>query len=115
MGTTTPSAPSGTALGRRGGSCEASSSASPSRTLENGFTVARLAPNGATRRRPPPRTMSAWRPFVGTLPDLQPGEAIAAKGWWKNDPKHGWQFQALAYRTTLPATLQGMKRYLGAA
>src|SRR5262249_14283668 len=50
---------------------------------------------------------------VGTLPDLQPGEAIVAAGWWKQDPKHGWQFQAIDYRTTLPATLQGMKRYLG--
>jgi exodeoxyribonuclease V alpha subunit len=25
----------------------------------------------------------------------------------------GWQFQAIDYRTTLPATVQGMKRYLG--
>ena len=51
--------------------------------------------------------------LVGTLPDLQPGEAIVAQGWWRNDPKHGWQFQAAEYRTTLPATVQGMKRYLG--
>jgi hypothetical protein len=36
-----------------------------------------------------------------------------AHGWWRNDPKHGWQFQAQEYRTTLPATLQGMKKYLG--
>ena len=50
---------------------------------------------------------------VGTLPDLQPGEAIVASGFWVNDPKHGWQFKALDARTTLPATLQGMKRYLG--
>src|SRR5918911_2801 len=44
---------------------------------------------------------------------LTPGEAIVARGWWVNDPKHGWQFQATDYRTTLPATLQGMKKYLG--
>src|SRR5918997_5452893 len=50
---------------------------------------------------------------VGTLPELQPGEAIVATGFWVNDPKHGWQFRALEARTTLPATLQGMKRYLG--
>jgi exodeoxyribonuclease V alpha subunit len=41
------------------------------------------------------------------------GSAIVAHGWWHNDPKHGWQFQAQDYRTTLPATLQGMKKYLG--
>jgi exodeoxyribonuclease V alpha subunit len=51
--------------------------------------------------------------LFGTLPDLQPGEAIVAAGFWVNDPKHGWPFRALDYRTTLPATLQGMKRYLG--
>src|ERR687893_2346830 len=50
---------------------------------------------------------------VGTLPELQPGEAIVAEGFWVNDPKHGRQFRALEARTTLPATLQGMKRYLG--
>ena len=51
--------------------------------------------------------------MVGTLADLTPGEAIVAHGWWRNDPKHGWQFQATDYRTALPATLQGMKKYLG--
>jgi exodeoxyribonuclease V alpha subunit len=50
---------------------------------------------------------------VGTLADLTPGEAIVARGWWRNDPRHGWQFQAMDYRTTLPATLQGMRKYLG--
>ena len=78
---------------------------------ENGYTVARLA---AERRRdeavPADDRLVT---LVGTLADLQPGEAIEAKGWWTNDPKHGWQFQAIEYRTTLPATLQGMKRYLG--
>src|ERR687894_736016 len=47
------------------------------------------------------------------LADLTPGEAIVAHGWWRNDAKHGWQFQARDYRTALPATLQGMKKYLG--
>ncbi len=80
---------------------------------ENGFTVARLAPERRDAEAAATADDERLVTLVGTLPDLQPGEAIAAKGWWKNDPKHGWQFQALAYRTTLPATLQGMKRYLG--
>lgn len=78
---------------------------------ENGFTVARLAPE--RRLDEPQRADDHLVTLVGTLPDLQPGEAIVAHGWWKNDPKHGWQFQAIEYRTTLPATVQGMKRYLG--
>jgi exodeoxyribonuclease V alpha subunit len=51
--------------------------------------------------------------LVGTLPDLNPGEAIVATGWWENSAKHGWQFKAIDFRTTLPATVQGMKKYLG--
>ena len=80
---------------------------------ENGITVARLAPE--RRDGESISSMDAERliTVVGTLPDLQPGEAIIAQGWWRNDPKHGWQFQAAKYRTTLPATVQGMKRYLG--
>lgn len=80
---------------------------------ENGYTVARLA-----AERSGSEAGAAWGDdrlvtIVGTLADLTPGEAIVARGWWRNDPKHGWQFMAIDYRTTLPATLQGMKKYLG--
>jgi exodeoxyribonuclease V alpha subunit len=78
--------------------------------VETGFTVARLAPERAAESVSGDDRLVA---VVGTLPDLQPGEAIVARGWWRNDPKHGWQFRVVEYRTALPATLQGMKRYLG--
>jgi exodeoxyribonuclease V alpha subunit len=81
---------------------------------DNGYTVARLAPERThddTRRSRDDE--GGLITLVGTLAELQPGEAIVARGWWRNDPKHGWQFQAQDYRTTLPATLQGMKKYLG--
>jgi exodeoxyribonuclease V alpha subunit len=78
---------------------------------ETGYTVARLAPERAEAA--PTTGDERLVTVVGTLPDLQPGEAIVATGFWVNDPKHGWQFRALEARTTLPATVQGMKRYLG--
>src|SRR4051812_46174625 len=74
---------------------------------ENGYTVARLAPERAEAA--PSTSDERLVTVVGTLPDLQPGEAIVATGFWSNDPKHGWQFKAMEARTTLPATLQGMK------
>ena len=81
---------------------------------DNGYTVARLAPERASQEAQAARDGDdRLVTLVGTLADLQPGEAIVAHGWWRNDPKHGWQFQAQDYRTTLPATLQGMKKYLG--
>ena len=79
---------------------------------ETGFTVARLAPE----RRGPTAAAAGddgLLTVVGTLFDLTPGEAIIARGWWRDDAKHGWQFQAAEYQTTRPATLQGMKKYLG--
>ena len=80
---------------------------------ENGYTVARLAPERAGDEAEAARGDDRLVTLVGTLADLTPGEAIVAHGWWQNSPKHGWQFQALDYRTTLPATTQGMRRYLG--
>jgi exodeoxyribonuclease V alpha subunit len=82
---------------------------------ENGYTVARLAPERTTGGGLAAAAVGDDRlvTLVGTLVDLTPGEAIEANGRWRNDPKHGWQFQAQEYRTVLPATLQGMKKYLG--
>ncbi len=83
---------------------------------ESGYTVARLSPErqgadgGQTEAA---RGEDRLVTVVGTLADLTPGEAIVAQGWWRNDHRHGWQFQVLDYRTTLPATTQGMRRYLG--
>lgn len=80
---------------------------------ENGFTVARLAPERAAEETEAARGDDHLVTLVGTLADLTPGEAIVARGWWRNDPRHGWQFTAVEYRTTLPATVQGMRKYLG--
>jgi exodeoxyribonuclease V alpha subunit len=78
---------------------------------ETGYTVARLAPEQAS----PDATRGDDRlvTLVGALADLTPGEAIVAEGWWQRHAKHGWQFQAVRYRTMLPASLQGMRKYLG--
>src|SRR5947209_8402641 len=78
---------------------------------DNGYTVARLL-----RERAPDSYQvddDRLTTVVGTLADLTPGEAIVAHGWWHNDAKFGWQFKAIDYRTTLPATTQGMQKYLG--
>ncbi|MDP8925144.1 MAG: ATP-dependent RecD-like DNA helicase [Chloroflexota bacterium] len=80
---------------------------------ENGYTVARLAPERPEGEVRVAQGDDRLVTLVGTLADLTPGEAIVAHGWWQNNPKHGWQFQVLDYRTSLPATTQGMRRYLG--
>ncbi|MDQ2785206.1 MAG: ATP-dependent RecD-like DNA helicase [Chloroflexota bacterium] len=80
---------------------------------ENGYTVARLAPERAGDEAKTAQGDDRLVTLVGTMADLTPGEAIIASGWWRNDPRHGWQFTVLDYRTALPATIQGMRRYLG--
>src|SRR5919109_1202625 len=80
---------------------------------ENGYTVARLAAERAGPEADAAQGSDRLVTVVGTLVDLTPGEAIIAHGWWRNDAKHGWQFMATDYRTTLPATLQGIRKYLG--
>src|SRR3954471_11596133 len=80
---------------------------------ENGYTVARLAPERPDGEARAGQGEDRLVTLVGTLADLTPGEAIVAHGWWQNNPKHGWQFRALDSRPAPPATTQGMRRYLG--
>jgi exodeoxyribonuclease V alpha subunit len=79
----------------------------------NGYAVARLAPEEPDEEAALASGRDRLITVVGTLIDLTPGEAIVASGWWKKDPKYGWQFTVVDYRTALPATLQWMQRYLG--
>lgn len=49
----------------------------------------------------------------GTLPGVQCGETLDLKGHWTNHPTHGRQFTFSAFRSRLPATVHGIRRYLG--
>jgi len=56
---------------------------------ENGYTVARLAPERPRDEARAAQADDRLVTIVGTLADLTPGEAIVAQGWWRNDAKHG--------------------------
>jgi len=70
---------------------------------ETGYTVARVA----TARS------SDLLTVVGPLLGAQPGEGLRLRGRWASHPQYGRQFQVEAYTTVLPATIQGIRRYLG--
>ncbi len=76
---------------------------------ENGYTVLRLKPEQLRLGVSRDGTVTV----VGALPELQPGEAVEFEGEWINDPKYGQQFKAEAVRQSVPATVEGMRRYLG--
>lgn len=50
---------------------------------------------------------------VGNLLGVQPGENLRLSGSWINDPKYGKQFRVASYATVIPATVNGIEKYLG--
>jgi exodeoxyribonuclease V alpha subunit len=70
---------------------------------ETGYTVARVATDRS----------NDLLTVVGPLLGAQPGESLRLQGRWTSHPQYGRQFQVEAYQTVLPATIQGIRRYLG--
>jgi exodeoxyribonuclease V alpha subunit len=71
---------------------------------ETGYTIARVAPDGRG---------SDLLTVVGPLLGAQPGESLRLTGRWSSHPRYGRQFEVHSYVTVLPATVQGIERYLG--
>ncbi|MET9517577.1 ATP-dependent RecD-like DNA helicase [Streptomyces sp. NPDC002994] len=71
---------------------------------ENGYTVARVDTG---------RGAGDLLTVVGSLLGAQPGESLRMEGRWGSHPQFGKQFTVENYTTVLPATIQGIRRYLG--
>src|SRR3954470_8405138 len=70
---------------------------------ETGYTVARVATDRS----------SDLLTVVGALLGAQPGESLRLVCRWSSHPQYGRQFEVDSYTTVLPATIQGIQRYLG--
>jgi exodeoxyribonuclease V alpha subunit len=77
---------------------------------ENGYSVIRLRPD---QRKVPGLNREGIVTAVGNLPEITPGEHLHLQGTWINHPKHGLQFQIEICEQKTPATLEGLRRYLG--
>lgn len=73
------------------------------RNEETGFTIARLL-------REPGKTPVT---VVGTIPSCTLGENVEVTGEWKRHPAFGDQLRLTSYRTLLPSSVEGIRRYLG--
>ncbi|MEU3690236.1 SF1B family DNA helicase RecD2 [Streptomyces narbonensis] len=71
---------------------------------ESGYTVARVDTG---------RGAGDLLTVVGALLGAQPGESLRMEGRWGSHPQYGKQFTVENYTTLLPATIQGIRRYLG--
>jgi exodeoxyribonuclease V alpha subunit len=70
---------------------------------ESGFTIARVKVDGQ-------RDLVT---VVGNLMAPMPGEILNMRGEWANHPKYGEQFKIVHYKTTVPASVYGIQKYLG--
>ena len=71
---------------------------------ETGYTIARVATD---------RSGTDLLTVVGALLGVQPGESLRLVGRWGSHPRYGRQFEVDSFTTVLPATIQGIERYLG--
>jgi exodeoxyribonuclease V alpha subunit len=70
---------------------------------ENGYSVIRLQPARGQE----------LVTLVGNLPELTPGEYLRLRGQWTSHTDYGRQFKVEHCEQTLPATVEGIRRYLG--
>ncbi|MEI9479027.1 MAG: ATP-dependent RecD-like DNA helicase [Deltaproteobacteria bacterium] len=70
---------------------------------ENDFLVAKLQEKGK-------RDLTT---IVGNLSGINAGESLKLSGRWIHNKKFGEQFQVETFEVTVPATVHGIKKYLG--
>jgi exodeoxyribonuclease V alpha subunit len=81
---------------------------------ENGYSVIRLKPDQRGMLRFPYASgREALVTVVGNLPEVNPGEWLRLRGRWTSHSDYGRQFHVEHCEQALPATVEGIKRYLG--
>src|SRR6266496_3608111 len=78
------------------------------RNEDNHYTVARFRPNDSGRLFRDDLTT-----IVGMLPGVHVGELLSVEGEWEKDPKYGRQLHITSFTQRLPASVEGITRYLG--
>ena len=78
---------------------------------ENHYTIAELRPDV------PPAADAKARPelvtIVGALPSVECGETLNLTGEWTRHAQHGAQFKIAAFKSQLPSSVYGIRKYLG--
>jgi len=71
---------------------------------ENHYTIGELKLDGKR---------SGAVTVVGNLPGVQCGETLELRGEWTKHPTHGAQFKIGSFNSRLPASVHGIRKYLG--
>jgi len=70
---------------------------------ENGYTVAKVIPKGKNYEVT----------VVGILTGVSVGELLHLEGYWISHPQYGRQFDVRSFSVHYPATIEGLRKYLG--
>ncbi len=87
---------------------------------ENHYTIAELKPDPssakATEGKGAPSESddaSGKITIVGPLPGVQCGETLQLTGEWTRHSQHGAQFKIVTFKSELPSSVYGIRKYLG--
>ncbi len=75
---------------------------------ENHYTIAEFRPEAASTEEP-----AAKVTITGPLPGVECGETLHLTGEWIKHAQHGAQFKVAAFKSELPASVYGIRKYLG--
>lgn len=73
---------------------------------ENHYTIAELRPETA-------QSAEDRVTIVGPLPGVQCGETLQLNGEWVKHAQHGAQFKVAGFKSELPSSVYGIRKYLG--
>ncbi len=73
---------------------------------ENHYTIAELKPDDA-------KAAEARVTITGALPGVQCGETLQLTGEWTKHAQHGAQFKVVSFKSELPSSVYGIRKYLG--
>jgi len=75
---------------------------------ENHYTIAEFRPDSVN-----PKDPEAKVTIVGALPGVECGETLHLDGEWTRHAQHGAQFKIHAFKSELPSSVYGIRKYLG--
>jgi exodeoxyribonuclease V alpha subunit len=80
---------------------------------ETHYTIAELRPELPPQERTDPKARAEPVTIVGALPGVECGETLHLKGEWTRHAQHGAQFKIANFKSELPASVYGIRKYLG--
>ena len=80
---------------------------------ENHYTIAELKPEAARGNQEKPPGETDRITITGPLPGVQCGETLQLTGEWTRHAQHGAQFKIATFKSELPSSVYGIRKYLG--